>query len=94
MTVLQIQHAVPDFDEWKRAFDADPMDRGGSGVQRYQIYRRVDDPNFVTIVLEFDAEANARSMLVRLQKLWAGPGGSVTRSPEAWVLDVVESREI
>ena len=94
MTVLEIQHAVPDFDRWKRAFDADPMNRRESGVRRYQVYRRVDDPNLVTVVLEFDSESDARSMLGRLQQLWAGPGGSVMRSPEAWILDVVESHQI
>lgn len=91
MTVLHIQQAVPDFEAWKRAFDSDPMDRRRSGVRRYQVYRRVDDPNFVLIDLEFDEAADAQRMLANLQRLWAGPGGSVMRSPEAWILDVVES---
>lgn len=27
MQVLRIQHAVPNFEVWKRAFDSDPMGR-------------------------------------------------------------------
>ena len=27
MVTLRIQHSVPTFDAWKRAFDADPVDR-------------------------------------------------------------------
>ena len=35
MTTLRIQHSVPDFDAWKQAFDADPMDRKAAGVRRF-----------------------------------------------------------
>jgi hypothetical protein len=31
MPILRIEHAVPDFNGWKRAFDSDPVDRKGSG---------------------------------------------------------------
>lgn len=91
MPILHIQHAVPDFGGWKRAFDDDPMDRKGSGVRRYQVYRPVDDPDFVVIDLEFDTMSEAEKMLVRLRELWAGPGGAVMRNAEAWILEVVES---
>jgi len=94
MTVLRIQHAVPNFDAWKRAFDADPMDRPGSGVRRYHVYRTVADPNLVMIDLEFDTLPEANALLERLQRLWAGPGGSVMRNPEAWILDHVESKVV
>jgi hypothetical protein len=55
MVTLRIQHSVPAFDSWKRAFDADPLDRKGSGVRRYSLHRSVKDPNFVMIDLEFVA---------------------------------------
>jgi hypothetical protein len=92
MTVLRIQHAVPDFEGWKRAFDGDPMDRRGSGVRRYEVYRSVQDPSLVMIDLEFATVAEAESMLQRLRGLWAGPGGAVTLKPEGWVVEQVESR--
>lgn len=91
MHVLHIQHAVPDFEGWKRAYDSDPMDRKGSGVRRYHVYRTVADPNLVMIDLEFDSLDEANQLLERLHQLWAGPGGAVMRNPEAWVLDHVES---
>ena len=31
--VLRIQHSVPQYDGWKRAFDADPVERRGGGVR-------------------------------------------------------------
>lgn len=92
MAILRIQHAVPDFESWKRAFDKDPMDRKGSGVRRYQVYRSVADPNFVMIDLEFSTVAEAGQMLEKLRQLWTGPGGAVMRNPEAWIVETVESR--
>lgn len=91
MTNLRIQHSVPDFDAWKRAFDADPMDRKASGVRRYRVHRSVADPNLVSIDLEFDSVAQAEALIERLHQLWAGPGGAVMRNPEAWLFDTVDT---
>jgi len=94
MPILRIQHAVPSFEGWKRAFESDPMDRKASGVQRYQVHRGVADPNFVMIDLEFATLAEAEQLLARLRNLWAGPGGAVMRNPEAWIIERIESRVV
>lgn len=94
MSILRIQHSVPNFEGWKRAFDSDPLDRRGSGVRRYHVYRCVTDPNFVMVDLEFDTATEAERLLERLRQVWAGPGGAVMRNPEAWILDSVESRSV
>ena len=94
MPILRIQHSVPNFEGWKRAFESDPMDRKGSGVRRYSVHRSVADRNFVMIDLEFDTVAEAERLLERLRLLWAGPGGAVMRNPEAWIVETVESRSV
>ncbi len=94
MPVLRIQHAVPNFDAWKRAFDADPMDRRSAGVRRYQVHRSITDPNLVMIDLEFDTAAEAETFLEKLRHLWTGPGGAVMRNPEAWIVETVDSRTV
>ena len=94
MVTLHIQHAVPDFDAWKRAFDGDPMDRKGAGVRRYHVHRALDEPGFVLIDLEFDTAEQARQMLERLRRLWTGPGGAVMRNPSAWVVETVDTQAI
>lgn len=94
MPILHIQHSVPNFEGWKRAFEDDPMDRKGSGVRRYRVHRCVSDQNFVMLDLEFDTLAQAQSLLERLRGLWSGPGGSVMRNPEAWIVETVESRSV
>ncbi len=53
MPTLQIEHPVPNFDGWKKVFDSDPVGRPQAGVISYRICRKVDDPNYVIIDLEF-----------------------------------------
>jgi hypothetical protein len=94
MPNLRIQHVVPNFDGWKRAFDNDPIDRKASGVRRYHVHRSVAEPNFVMIDLEFDSASEAERVLEKLRHLWAGPGGAVIRNPQAWILEIVESSAV
>jgi hypothetical protein len=93
MALLRIQHSVPMFDAWKRAFDSDPLDRKGSGVRRYLIHRSVSDPNFVMIDLELGTVGEAQAFLEKLRGLWNGPGKAVMRNPEAWILETIQATE-
>jgi hypothetical protein len=95
MPILQIEHAVRDFDRWKQAFDSDPAGRQQGGVRRYRILRAADDPNFVVIELEFDGADEAAAFQERLHQLWSG--GASERlgldSPQARVMENVEASE-
>lgn len=69
MPILQIEHAVRDYDAWKRAFDSDPIGREQGGVRRYRIARPADDPNYVIAELEFDSSSAAEAFLAALREL-------------------------
>ena len=94
MPTLRIEHAVPDFDRWKQAFDSDPVDRKGSGVRRYRVLRSVEDPNFVMIDLEFDSVKAAEGLLDKMRQIWSGPGKAVMRDPRARIAESVEVQEL
>ncbi|MGZ5221973.1 MAG: hypothetical protein ACXWC7_17940 [Chitinophagaceae bacterium] len=93
MPILQIEHAVPGFDGWKKAFDSDPIDRKKSGVRRYHIYRPVNDDNYVIVDLQFDHMADLESALVALRKLWNQVEGKVMVGPKTRILNIAESKE-
>ena len=93
MTILRIEHAVPDFDRWKAAFDSDPVGRQRSGVRRHRVMRAVDDPNYVMIDLEFDSRGEAEAMLGALRELWRRVEGTVMRNPQVRIVETVESME-
>jgi hypothetical protein len=94
MPILRIEHAVPDFNGWKRASDRDPVDRQGSGVRRYHVLRSVADPNYVMIDLEFDSLEDAEGRLNKMRRVWSGKGGNVMRDPQARIVETVETIEL
>jgi hypothetical protein len=59
MFTLSIEHAISDFATWKQAFDRFAEARQKAGVVRRRIRRPVDDPHYLVIELDFDAQENA-----------------------------------
>lgn len=94
MATLRIQHSVIAFDAWKRAFDADPVGRKSLGVRRYSVHRAVNDPDLVMIDLDFEGVAQADAFLQRLIRLWKGEAQAVVRSPQAWIVETIESVDL
>ena len=88
---LQIEHKVPNFEGWKKAFESDPINRKKSGVLQYQIFQPTDDPNYVIIDLEFNNVNDAQNTLIALQKLWTKVEGQVMMNPKTRILDRLES---
>ncbi len=94
MPILRIEHAVPNFDAWKEAFDSDPLGREQSGVRRYRVLRPVDDPNYVMVDLEFDSPSEAEAVRAALLNLWRRVEmEGLIGSPQARIVDAVEARE-
>ena len=64
MVYLNVRATVADYEKWRPFFDEDEARRraaGATGVN--QVYRDVDDPNTVTVVLEWDNAENARKFM-------------------------------
>lgn len=93
MYILQIEHTVKNFDEWKKVFDSDPLKRGPSGVRAHRLMRLADNPNHVIGDLEFETKAKAQEFLTRLQALWPSLTGKVIENPRGRIIEVVESKE-
>ena len=93
MTILRMEHPIHDFASWKAAFDSDPIGRERSGVRRYQIYRPIDDPNYVMIDLEFDDAKAAEKMAAALQQLWQRvTAEGLIGSQQLRMVEVIESK--
>jgi hypothetical protein len=91
MHILRVEHEVPDYDNWKKAFDSDPIGRKDSGVRRHRILRSVDDPNQVMIDLEFETANEAERMQTALLELWGRV--DVMRNPQSRTVEVVEIKD-
>jgi hypothetical protein len=90
MFTLQVEHAISDFDVWKRAFEGDPVRRRESGVRRYRVLRPVDDPRYVKIDLEFDSLDEAEAFRNSLQDLWgSGRAPALAGTPQTRIVEQV-----
>jgi hypothetical protein len=95
VTILQIEHPVRDFADWKKAFDNDPVGRERGRVRRYRIFRPVDDSNYVGIELEFDGRAEAEAFLRHLRELWSrAVAQGLIEDPQTRIVEVVESADV
>src|SRR5215469_17063125 len=92
-TILRIQHPVPSYDQWKIAFDAEPVGRERMGVRRYKVLRQVDHPNYVMIDLEFDSRREAEGLLAAMRAIWSQSGHDVSANQQARIAEAVEQRE-
>jgi ribosomal protein L35AE/L33A len=92
MYMLRIEHPVPDYEGWKKAFDSDPVGRRKMGVLRHQIHRPVDNPQYVMIDLELNSREQAEALLAALRNVWARVEGQVMTNPTARIVEVVETR--
>lgn len=93
MSILRIEHPVPDYDRWKEAFDRDPAGRERSGVRRCQVLRAIDDPNYVMVDLEFDTPAEAEALLDGMRVVWDRVAGTIMSDPRARIVEMVETRQ-
>ena len=94
MIIVRIEHAVGNFEAWKRAFENDPVGRQRSGVRKYRILRPNDDPNYVLIDLEFDNINQAEDFRSAMRNLWkSSDAQKVMQDPQMRIVELVETKE-
>src|SRR5580692_13118781 len=96
MTTLRIEHAITDYQLWKKAFDGFAEARASAGVRGCAIRRPVDDPNYLMLDLEFDTAGQAEAFAGFLhQHVWSSPVSSpgLAGTPQTRILDLVHSKE-
>ena len=93
MYVLNYWHTVPDYAEWKKVFDSDPLGREASGIRRFTIERPVGDEHRVIGHLEFDSLGEAETFAGRLEEVWNKLGSSVITDEGYTLTEIMETQE-
>jgi hypothetical protein len=96
METLHVENTVKDFDEWKAAFDKFARFRSEKRTRGYRVSRQVDDPNKVTVDLDFDSHEDAVAFRGALEQIWQTPQSKeqlVSHEPLR-LYAVVELREL
>lgn len=92
MYLLHIEHPVPNYEGWKKAFDSDPVGREKMGVRRHQVLRPADNPNYVIIDLEFNTEKEAEALLAAMKVVWGRVEGTIMMNPKSQIVEVMETK--
>lgn len=96
MATLHIENTVRDFESWKAVFDKFDRLRADQKMRSYRLSRHVEDPNEVTIDMDFDTIEDATAFRGALEKIWATPQSQEQLVAHAAprLLDLVESRTL
>jgi heme-degrading monooxygenase HmoA len=54
---------VKDYEQWKKAFDAHIEQRKAAGEISFQVFRKMDDPNTLTVLTIQESEERVREFL-------------------------------
>jgi len=85
MVRMYARHQVADYDAWRKVYDA--FDRESLGARDHAVYRRVDDPNEITVWHDFDDRATAESFAGSDELKAAMAEAGVVSAPNIWVTD-------
>ena len=87
MAYILVQQSVEDYDKWKPLFDEDGPIRQANGSKGGIVLRNADDPNHITILLEWDSLENARAFASSDELRERRQRAGATSSPEVYFLD-------
>src|SRR5260370_21725058 len=96
MATLRIEHAIHDYQLWRRAFDGFAEARAKAGVRGFAIRQPVDDPKYLMLDLEFDYAGQAEAFAEFLHaNVWSSLASSpaLPRAARTRVLDLRRSEE-
>jgi hypothetical protein len=96
MITLRIEHAITGYQVWKNAFDRFADARASAGVRACAIRLPADDPNYLTLDLEFDTAAAAEAFAGFLaEHVWSSPASApgLAGTPKTRILDLVHAGE-
>jgi len=87
MSTVFVRHQVADYDVWKAGFDDHGSVRREHGLTDAGLYRSIDDPKVITIVLTTDDVARAQEFIASddLRDKMSSLG--VVSAPDIWITD-------
>jgi heme-degrading monooxygenase HmoA len=78
---------IEDYDKWKAVFDEQGATRQAAGSKGGFVLRNADDPNQITVLLEWDNLENARAFAGSDDLREAMQRAGVTGQPNVYFLD-------
>ena len=86
-----VQHKVRDYDSWKPAFDDHESVRAKYGCKGHTVFRGADDPNDITILMEWESRERADEFMRDPSLAEAMQRGGVASEPRATALEQADT---
>ena len=96
MATLRIEHGISDYQTWQQAFAGFGEARRQAGVRSFAIRQPVDDPEYLTLDLEFDTAGQAEAFASFLHRhVWSAATSSpaLAGTPQTRILEVRQSQD-
>jgi len=91
MVYVLLQHRVADYDEFRDIYDADAPHRKRRGSKGARLFRAVDDPSLMVMLMEWEDVESARRFADGYELHEAMKWASVVG--DQWRIDVIEEIE-
>jgi hypothetical protein len=85
-----VRHKVQDYTKWKLLFDQDATNRKAIGSKGGYLFRNIDNPNEVVILLDTDDLAKVRQFIQSDDLRETMQQGGVSDQPDVYFLNEVE----
>ncbi len=92
MSTIMVTHSVEDYETWKPHFDGHDETRQEYGQLGYRLFRASEDPNEITVVLDWESEERAHEFLEESDIESVMAEGGVIGEPEIRFFEELESR--
>jgi quinol monooxygenase YgiN len=90
MAHVIVKHTVEDYGSWKPVFDADATRRSNAGCTSERVYRDADNPNAITVLMEFGSHDQAHAFANDPKLAETMKKGGVISRPDVSYLNAVE----
>ncbi|MFQ5976488.1 MAG: cyclase [Candidatus Hydrothermarchaeales archaeon] len=90
MVYVFVRHKVDDYAKWKPAFDEDGDSRKAAGSKGGYVFRNVDDPNEVVILIEAEDLEKLRPYMQSDDLREAMQRSGVIDKPDVYILDLAD----
>jgi heme-degrading monooxygenase HmoA len=92
MQYALVRHKVADYDKWKPSFDEHGTTRKANGISGHQLWRNIDDPNELLILVEVDDLEKVRQFVQSNDLQEAMQRSGVADQPDMYILDEIERK--
>lgn len=87
MIHAMVRQNVKDYDKWKKIFDEDGVNRKTASSKGGQVFRALDDPNNVFVMLDFDDLDKAKKFIDSDGLKEAMKKAGVVGKPDVYLMD-------